>query len=306
MEIREVLITPQIAAKLLRDKGPNRGLSEATVQVYVHALKSGNFTLTPGGISLGIDGRLRDGQHRMEAIVRSGISARFMVHTKCSESELANIDQGRSRSVADALKIATQDLFAHNKAAVISLAVKVGTGGNVRTTSTVYTYVATHFGESMQVCNIPRAKIAAPGLLALAYAYPLDPPAILLLRSKMAERSTFLTQQEISSVFPDGKNRNKALETIVGLLGSKKDLHSNPREASYRIMRGVKAFLLGESLTILKKEPKYIKLGYQWLSNERKTRGLLSLRDMIPEALLKKGPLVEVVNDEESAIDLLV
>lgn len=71
------------------------------VNVYVRELEHGEFELTHQGIAIAEDGSLVDGQHRLLAIEKSGISARMAVIFNAPRS--SKIDRGRNRRDQDAL-----------------------------------------------------------------------------------------------------------------------------------------------------------------------------------------------------------
>lgn len=284
-------VTPEMARNWLKNQAPNRGLSEVTVQNYIHALKTGQFTLTPGGIAFDKKGRLRDGQHRLQAVLQSGISARFRVHENCSEKELEAIDLNRPRSLADQLRIMDKDSYAHIKVPVVRLALKIASGRNGKTGTSVYREVAHKFGDSLSLCEIPRAKIAAPGLLALVYAHPIYPDAVELLRDKLIERESVLTQEE-HNLFRDGfhRNRNRTLETMISTLGDKIRLNGDIRSSTRRLMLGVKSFLVGESRSRLTDS----EAGLDWMTEQRKKKGLPSLKEMMPGVMLQNLQTVDL------------
>lgn len=94
-------ITPEIAAEYLATCAPNRALSKATVAKYTSAMARGQWGFS--SISFSSDGRLNDGQHRLHAIIRSGISADFLVIR--GNDDFHHMDAGKSRSPADVLHI---------------------------------------------------------------------------------------------------------------------------------------------------------------------------------------------------------
>lgn len=108
MEMSYELITPEIAANLLETNIANRNISKGTVTAYVNDMISGNWDETVGvAISIDEDGILRDGQHRLTAIVESGISIRMWVCRNVSSDGI--YDNNRKRSNSDQLMIMRPD-----------------------------------------------------------------------------------------------------------------------------------------------------------------------------------------------------
>ena len=108
MSMSYELITPEIAANLLETNDSNRSLSHGTVIAYVNDMLSGNWDETVGSaISIDSNGILRDGQHRLTAVVESGVSIRMWVCRNVSSDGI--YDNNRKRSNADQIMITRPD-----------------------------------------------------------------------------------------------------------------------------------------------------------------------------------------------------
>lgn len=97
------LITPEIAAEMLKANTSNyRVLSESVVSRYVKDLQAGLWTYTTATIAFTSSGVLVDGQHRLNAIIRSGVSVWcFVLRNLPAEFTCdPNQDKGKMRSVA--------------------------------------------------------------------------------------------------------------------------------------------------------------------------------------------------------------
>jgi hypothetical protein len=99
-------ITPSIAAELLSLNIKNRPINESHVAFFEEQLKRGEMLLTHQGIAISDNARLLDGQHRLTAIVRTGISAEILVTRGLSEKVFTVLDSGSKRSAGDVLAIA--------------------------------------------------------------------------------------------------------------------------------------------------------------------------------------------------------
>ena len=97
-------ITPILAAQWLQKNSDNRRLSERQVEKLVKALTDGQFKTTHQGIAFASSGRLLDGQHRLEAIKRAGISVQMFVWYDAPEDTYAVMDAGYSRKIADRIR----------------------------------------------------------------------------------------------------------------------------------------------------------------------------------------------------------
>ncbi len=112
-------ITPAMAEKILNDtttlieqgKLINRNISERRVDYYTDAMRAKQWQLTHQGIAFDDRGYLIDGQHRLWAVVRSGMTVPMVVtrgvpSSNCGLAKpLDLIDQGFTRTIAHSLVI---------------------------------------------------------------------------------------------------------------------------------------------------------------------------------------------------------
>jgi len=104
IEVRR--ITPEIAAQLLEGMPLNRRISERHVASLVRSMKSGAWKEDAGDpVRLNTEGQLIDGQHRMWAVIESGCSFSFVVISGIDSSTQMIMDTGRSRTLADLLRM---------------------------------------------------------------------------------------------------------------------------------------------------------------------------------------------------------
>lgn len=101
----EVAVTPALALAFLERNVRNRPIAENRVALYARDIEAGAWVSNNQGLAFGADGELYDGQHRLWAVVRAGRPATMLVVTGLPPEARATIDQGRSRSVGDALRI---------------------------------------------------------------------------------------------------------------------------------------------------------------------------------------------------------
>ena len=98
------LITPEIAREYLKRNVKNRRLKPGRVADYASDMKNGRWQITPQGISFHENGTLGDGQHRLEAIIKSDTPVLMNV-TYDVPNETTMFDRGANRSVPDILTI---------------------------------------------------------------------------------------------------------------------------------------------------------------------------------------------------------
>ena len=99
-----VLVTPEMAREWLAKNLINRPIATAQVARLVEIIKAGKWEITPDSIGFNVYDQLTNGQHRLAAIVQAGIPVRLMVVTGLPVESFAATDQGRVRSVSDAIK----------------------------------------------------------------------------------------------------------------------------------------------------------------------------------------------------------
>lgn len=105
-------VTPAKAADWLQNNFGNRPMKDDVVVAYARDMVSGQWVPTHQGIAFNDLDQLIDGQHRLRAVVMSGVTVWMMVTfglpSKIEGREMTTmdcVDRGRTRSVADQLVI---------------------------------------------------------------------------------------------------------------------------------------------------------------------------------------------------------
>lgn len=105
MKAKQIKITPSVASAILAHNHDNRRIRSANIAYWSTCLKNGEAMLTPQGVAL--EGtlknpiRLLDGQHRLMAIVATGIPMDSFVFEECDPLIFKFIDCGTKRSLGD-------------------------------------------------------------------------------------------------------------------------------------------------------------------------------------------------------------
>lgn len=102
-EVSEV--TPMLAESWLKLNARNRPIVQARVDQYARDMRDGRWALTHQAIGFDNEGRLADGQHRLTAIVQSGITTPLLVVYGMEPDATSHIDTGRARTAGDMLSI---------------------------------------------------------------------------------------------------------------------------------------------------------------------------------------------------------
>ena len=98
-------VTPNVASALLETNTENRSVSRVTVEKYASDMAAGNWKDTGQAIIIADDGSLNDGQHRLLALVKAGVTLNMMVVRGASRQSRDAIDTGKPRSTGDILQM---------------------------------------------------------------------------------------------------------------------------------------------------------------------------------------------------------
>lgn len=104
---QEEIITPDIALELLKHNTLNRALCESQVKFFANLMKNGEWKRNGQTISIAPDGTLLNGQHRLTAIIRSGVPIKMLVARGVPKDSFPTMDIGKKRTVSDTLTIAS-------------------------------------------------------------------------------------------------------------------------------------------------------------------------------------------------------
>lgn len=121
---RIVTVTPEIAADMMRHlPDTQRKTSASFVRSYAEELKSGQWRAHAQPIQIATDGTVIDGQHRLLAIIESGVPMECVIAEGVDPAAFAFIDIGRRRVAAQFIEgpnshmvtLAAQLLIAYEK-----------------------------------------------------------------------------------------------------------------------------------------------------------------------------------------------
>lgn len=104
METQVQTVTPEIASFFLQKNIGNRDYRKSWVTHLSNSIKNGEWLTTHQGIAFDKDGNLIDGQHRLLAIIESGLSVRINVSYDVPANAFTCIDVGVKRNLSDITK----------------------------------------------------------------------------------------------------------------------------------------------------------------------------------------------------------
>lgn len=103
IKVYQRTITPEDATRFLEKNQGNRKLSDKNVQFFFDQMKRGDWKITADPIKFGSDGRLLDGQHRLQALIKHGKPIDMFVAEGLDDNVFAVLDTGKNRSAGDVL-----------------------------------------------------------------------------------------------------------------------------------------------------------------------------------------------------------
>jgi hypothetical protein len=100
-----VLVTPAQASSWLAANTGNRHVRPTVVTRYARDMAAGSGELNGETVKIASTGRILDGQHRLLAVVESGVAVQMFVVTGLPETVQETVDRGLPRNIADALRL---------------------------------------------------------------------------------------------------------------------------------------------------------------------------------------------------------
>ena len=102
-------VTPELARKWLDLARFNREINYTVVAMYVRQIKEGLWQRTHQGVALTKAGVLIDGQHRLLAIIKAGLTVPMIVFVDEPEANFEFIDCGRNRSHLEMMRLSQRN-----------------------------------------------------------------------------------------------------------------------------------------------------------------------------------------------------
>jgi hypothetical protein len=119
VKTKMMVITPRMAAAWLKKNKSNRPFSDALADRYAAAIVRGEWLLNAETIKFDTNDILLDGQHRLEAVVRSGKPIAALVVWGLNPDTFRTIDQGKKRTAGDTLAVSGEKHYTTLASAVI-------------------------------------------------------------------------------------------------------------------------------------------------------------------------------------------
>jgi hypothetical protein len=144
-----VTVTPEVAAYWLERNPNNRKVRWAMVEALVKAMQEGRFLFNGDTVRIDWDKNLMDAQHRLWAIVKSGIPQEMLFVYDIDPKAMGTIDQQKNRNVVDILQIRGVEVVnVNNVAAAVRMLTELTEeiGGGLQREQ-IATYIEDHLKE---------------------------------------------------------------------------------------------------------------------------------------------------------------
>lgn len=116
----EAMMTPAMAALLLENNPENRKFQRPTADKWAAAMARGEWHLNGENIIVASTGELNDGQHRLSAVIATGLSVAMSIQFGVSRASRATLNTGLKRTLGDHLAMA-----GHQNANLLAAAVRL-------------------------------------------------------------------------------------------------------------------------------------------------------------------------------------
>lgn len=237
-------ITPEQAGVWLERNTKNRKINRATVNRYAATIKAGRWELNAQGIAFFEDGSLADGQHRLAAIVQSGVPTMMMVTFDVPNTSVV-WDRGQGRSQANVLAFAglPVEICNHMTTGAINLLYKLDVGDSKTPDSTVISFAREHTEELAQAARLAvlgahrpvgkKATVVAALLCAIYCGVPMN----------TLERFA----RSVNTGFTDSTEESAAIVVRNCLLSVDAGNSSLPdkRKVFYSTLNGIEDYVMG-------------------------------------------------------------
>lgn len=249
LESKPEFITPARATKLLDRNTSNRKLRDGVVEQYAADMKSGAWTRCVSPIVIYANGDIADGQHRLWAIVESGVGQWLFVVRDFPRPDGMNLDMGLPRTIVDNARISGRDSDLSTQLLSYARAIEQGTiQGSARLSPTQRMEFVNKHRECATWCahHGPRGKGMRNGLVMAAVGRAWYNEAD---HDKLARFC-----EVFSTGFSDGAHESAAIaiRNYMMAKGTAAVTASLWNDTFKKFQNAIKYFMAGKSLTVIK------------------------------------------------------
>jgi hypothetical protein len=201
-------ITPEMASRWLESNNQsNRNFIPGKIVLYAADMVSGQWRPTHQGIAFDCFGKLRDGQNRLAAIVRSGVTVVMMVTRNLPYESMDSIDVGKSRTTADVLhlmgELCSRDTVAVMKAMLVSYRSQRGTASNILSNNSTLQTFHKAMAESIEFasyCPKKNRLSHACFIASMAAAYHTQPREMIARFKSQVDSGVVTSEKDNAAI----------------------------------------------------------------------------------------------------------
>ena len=204
-----VTVDPAAASRWLGSNKVNRSIRHAKINQYANDMANGRWSLSNDAICFAPDGTLLNGQHRLHAVIKSGVTIVLLIARNMPPESMTSMDIGTSRTAADALGF-DGEKSTHLLAAAAKLAIVYSDGRIYRdnkqqavSPGEIREFVGMNplIRESVHVTAGIKSKIdCAPSVLATTHWIIADHAGISVADHYLTQLATRTGEREGSAV----------------------------------------------------------------------------------------------------------
>lgn len=241
MKVELENIGRELALEYLSTNQSNRSIRKSLVSQYANDMKAGHWRLTHQGIAFDNNGILLDGQHRLMAIVESGITIKMVVTRGLPKENQLVMDDHSKRSASDAISLARKEKITADHIAIIRGAIELQSNSfsTAKKTKTELNELLDQFYPALEFVNEfittkQKGVTSAPvwSAIALAWFYIDDISRLKIFCSMLCGTDMVIDITDKS-----------ALTLREWLLRTGVRYGSVRREAFYKSQRAISAFM---------------------------------------------------------------
>jgi hypothetical protein len=215
-------ITPAMAKAWLEHNANNRSLNQDWVDLLARAMREGKFDTTHQGIAFDADGNVIDGQHRLHAIIASGVTVRMLVTRGLTGRARGNIDNILVRRLHHHLHLVYGERSAKRVVSwLLVISDLTGDFPKKLIPSDAEAIINQYRPSIDWGLGLPKAHgINAPVLAALVYAYRTNPEKVdafaqlLIVGAEIPKRSPVLALKRSLAEHPKPTGKDRKLESL--------------------------------------------------------------------------------------------
>ena len=244
-----IFVTPEMAREWLKRNKNNRKLKIHKVAKLRDDLRHGRFRTTHEGLAFNCNGDLKDGQHRLTAIVEEGIGAWMMVTTGLRDDAVIAINRGSIRSVQDNGTMAGYDVSKQDIAvAYVAMSAPAGIAHSACTSEfEVLEFIEKH-RTAIEAVRVPAKKRLSVAAVMAAFmrAFPHCP-------NTAWQRCLHLFMNGVDESFDASKERAIIVFRDYCLTSKSNGYgYAASIDLYRRCQRAIKAFMNAEELKLIK------------------------------------------------------